>query len=463
MEAKHIMPFHLFLHGDHHYVINIDGMRASSVDEATAQALTKLIFDPQTLLPFHMEERLKELGLICEYPEKNKKPLKKEPVPIVSMALFLTQSCNLKCVYCYGDGGEYGTGGSMEEKTAFRSVDWLIEQSGKMKKIHIGFFGGEPFLKFGLMKSVAEYAKMKAHEVEKDVAFHCTTNATLLDDEKIAFIKEYKISTMVSFDGPREIQDAQRPYASGKGSYDIVVPKIKKLLTALPNISGHAVLVGDNDPKLIKDAMQEVGFAEVSVMPASRSLFSQDTDKKTAVRDTQALLEAIEQEADTWLALVQNKDSDGLKILKNKSILDRALVLLLHNSKRHHACGAGRGLVGISVSGDVYLCHRFVGKEEYKLGNVFEDNLFREEYQKSPAAENDVCSACFARYYCAGGCRHDNVSSCGSMTAPSEDMCRLRCREFELAASIVSSLEPKDLSFLLEHNIFTPKPCPLDF
>ncbi len=66
---------------------------------------------------------------------------KKEPViSITSLSLFLTQSCNLDCVYCYGEGGTYGAKGNMEETTAFLGVDWLILTSGKMKRLRISFF-----------------------------------------------------------------------------------------------------------------------------------------------------------------------------------------------------------------------------------------------------------------------------------------------------------------------------------
>jgi len=136
---------------------------------------------------------------------------------------------------------------------------------------------------------------------------------------------------------------------------------------------------------------------------------------------------------------------------------------LLHNSKRYHACGAGQELVGVSSAGDVYLCHRFVGRDEYKLGSVFTKDLKREEYQKSPTTGNEVCAACFAKFYCAGGCKHDNATSCGSIATPSEDMCQLRCRELELAATILCRIDPEDRAFLFAHQIFTPKPCPLDF
>ena len=463
MDKKNIMPFHLFYHQGNPYVINIERMKASSIDEITAQALNVIVNKPEMLLTSDLEKDLNKLGLISEAEGKSKKASKTVTYPIVSVTLFLTQSCNLKCIYCYGDGGEYGTGGSMEDKTAFQAVDWLIEQAGEMKTIHIGFFGGEPFLKFPLMKAVVEYAKKRALEAGKKVEFNCNTNATLLDDEQIAFIKEHNISILISIDGPREIQDAQRPYANGKGSYDSMVPKIKKLLAALPKTPAHAVIVGNTDPQLIKVALQEIGFTEISFLPASQSLFNDEPAKRKSERDTQTLLQELEEEAEKWLRLTLTRDSEALKKLKNRSGLTRGLISLLHNSKKRHACGAGLGLVGVSVSGDVYLCHRFVGRDEYKLGSVFGKELSREEYQKSPTTENEQCANCFARYYCAGGCKHDNVASCGSITVPSEDMCRLRCRELELVASITSRLDSEDQAFLLEYQIFTPKPCLFDF
>ncbi|MBI4596284.1 MAG: nif11-like peptide radical SAM maturase, partial [Candidatus Tectomicrobia bacterium] len=58
----------------------------------------------------------------------------------------------MRCVYCYGDGGEYAGKGMMSEETAFRAVDWLIENTKSSEKVNICFFGGEPLLNFTLMK-----------------------------------------------------------------------------------------------------------------------------------------------------------------------------------------------------------------------------------------------------------------------------------------------------------------------
>jgi len=374
----HIKPFHLFKQKGCWCLMNIEGMRAQSIDRNTFDLLERCNTESSTALQSDLEEHLRELDLITNIEDQAKKETIKDPIPIVNMALFLTQSCNLNCIYCYEAGGGYGSGGSLDEKTAFQTVDWLIEQSGKQKKIHLGFFGGEPLLNFPMMQAVAQYTvKKRVREINKKVNFHTTTNATLLDDEKIAFIKKYDISVLVSFDGPREIQDVQRPFADGKGSYDVAVPQIKKL--------------------------------------------------------------------------------------KSNSQLFQGVLSLLHNTKRRYPCGAGLGMAAVSCSGDIYLCHRFVGIDSYKLGNIFNNDLDRQKYHKSPVTFVEKCSKCFAKYYCVGGCKHDNVGSCGSVFEPSEDMCRLKCRETELAAYITCLLTDEDRTFLAEYEIIPDKPCPFDF
>ncbi len=458
-----LKPFHLGNHQGHRYMINIEDMQAHPIDEKTANLLQQASDNGDSFWISQNKEQLKALGLLSQKQKKAAQKGLNVPVPIVNAALLLTQSCNLNCIYCYGAGGEYGSGGSLEEKTAYQAVDWLIEQSGKQKKIHLGFFGGEPFLNFPMMQAVTEYALKRVREVNKAVAFHTTTNATLLDDEKIAFIKKYDISVLVSFDGPREIQDVQRPFANGKGSYDVTVPKIKKLLEICPKTPGHAVITAHTDPQLVKNALQEIGFTEISITLASASLFDEKSEETKPERNLESVLKLMERESEKWIEHTKNRDSQFLKKLKSNSQLYKGLLSLLHNTKRRYPCGAGLGMAAVSCTGDVYPCHRFVGIDSYKLGNVFNNDLDREKYHKSPVTYVDKCSKCFARYYSAGGCKHDNVGSCGSVFKPSEDMCRLKCREIELAAYIACLLTDEDRTFLAEHKIVPNKPCPLDF
>jgi len=458
-----LKPFHLCNHQAHRYMINIEDMQAHPIDEKTFDLLKQVGDNGDSFSRSQIKEPLQVLGLLSQ---KQKKAAQKEPkdsVPVVNAALFLTQSCNLRCVYCYGEGGEYGHKGNMEEKTAFQGVDWLIKQSGKAKKIHVGFFGGEPFLNFPLMQKIVDYARKKTNEVDKNVDFHATTNGTLLDEKQINFLQDQDITVMISFDGPEEIQDAQRPFAGGKGSYDFILPKIKNLLAVRPQTPGHAVLMEGTDPQKVKEALKEIGFAEVSITPASDCMLTCDAKNSKSGRNLQNVFELLDQETNSWLEGIKARDSQTLKQLKTSSELYQGLLSFSHNSKRYFPCGAGRGLTGISSEGDIYLCHRFVGMDEYKLGNIFDKHIQRDEYLKSPIAFVEECSICPARYYCGGSCRYDNAASTGSVFKPPEEMCRLRRREFELSAYLSSRLDEADRTFLQEEDIVPPKPCPLDF
>lgn len=461
MDKKVIMPFHLFTHQGSSYLINIEHMQAIPVDKITSELLERITAEAETQLTPDVEEVLEKLQLISNSEINIKKAEQKEPIPIF-MTLFLTEACNLRCAYCYGGCGEYEIGGDMEEETAYRAVDWLMEQSGKMKKLSFDFLGGEPLIKFPLMKAIVHYIEKRAQEENKDLSFRCITNGTLLDEETITFLKDHKITVMISFDGPKQIQDSQRPFANGKGSYDYILPKIKKVLEAIPDAHGHAVVADNVDPNLVKDALLEIGFKQISITPASHSLYTNEQDRKKLERDRECVIRELEQEAEDWVRLTRSRDNEALAKLKIRSGLKYVLVSLLHNKKIYHYCDAGRKMVGVSATGDIYLCNRFIGNDEYKLGSVFDKHLDRKKYQTNPTVDNEKCSVCFARYYCGGGCMHDHLGSTGSISIPAEDMCRLKRRELELAASIVSRLSAGDQAFLFEHDIFTPKPCPLD-
>lgn len=463
MDKNDIMPFHLFRHLERHYIINIEKMLASSIDDATAKYLKVIATHPQTAIPPGIEQTLQELELINEDKGKKNENISREAVPVSTVAIFLTNSCNLKCIYCYEDGVEHKAVGDEQEDTALQTVDWLIEQSAQVKKLNIIFFGGEPFLNYPLMKKIVEYSQQKVREAGKRIGFSVTTNATLLDDEKIAFLKKHNVRVTISIDGPREIHDMQRPFPDGKGSYDLILPKIKKLLAVLPETRGHAV-VGDSSKSLmVKEALREIGFKNVTDTMMSSSLSKEKPVKIKPAEEVDRLFKMMELEAEEWLKLVKNKDYKALANLRSGNLYE-GIFFLLHNIKAHFPCQGGTTYAAVSCSGDVYPCQRFVGLDKYKLGNVFsEENVKREQYNIPPRKFVKKCAACFAKYYCAGGCKYTNAASSGSIFKPSGYYCRVKRHELELSAYIYCNLGQQEEALLIENKIFPPKLCPLDF
>jgi uncharacterized protein len=191
-------------------------------------------------------------------------------VSISKIAIFVAQDCNLNCTYCYGAedgssvGGTYGSRGKMAPTTAISSVDWLLKNSADRNEVGIVFFGGEPLLNFPLMKAIVEYADKQARLVGKKMTYSITTNGSLLDAEKIEFLRENRVNVTVSMDGGKRIQDSQRPLPGGGGSYDLVAKKVKELLKVIPDADCRGTIVDDADVKEAERDLREIGFKKNS-------------------------------------------------------------------------------------------------------------------------------------------------------------------------------------------------------
>ncbi|MFX9597044.1 SPASM domain-containing protein, partial [Acinetobacter baumannii] len=77
-------------------------------------------------------------------------------------------------------------------------------------------------------------------------------------------------------------------------------------------------------------------------------------------------------------------------------------------------CGVAGSYLGVSSNGQVYPCFRHIGLKEYRLGDVRAgiDDGKRQDFLGKEAADVDnrpVCSECWARYMCGGGCYADSV------------------------------------------------------
>jgi uncharacterized protein len=258
------------------------------------------------------------------------------------------------------------------------------------------------------------------------------------------------------------VQDTQRPFKNGRGSYDTTLPKIKKLLKAIPETSCRATLLEGNDAAQIRGALHEIGFSSVLLGPVSNSLFDQESDSKPPARDIEEITSMLEAQADSYLQAVQTRATDRLNSLKPSSAFPFFLQAFINHEKKYFPCGAGLGMLAMSVGGDFYPCHRFVGNDKYRIGSIFEQGLNRDVYVKSPVKCSAACADCFAKYVCGGGCKHDHAGVTGSVSDPAGDICQVTRRLAELAAVMSCRLDEKDRDYLLKENIISPVLCPLD-
>jgi uncharacterized protein len=463
-DSKMPHSFHLFSRRNIDVLIDVVNMRTSQIGSSEDARLLQAITVGDKPVGVRDKACLARYGLVAGT-DADITQLDREirwSTPVTNITLNVIQECNLACVYCYGAAGSYGHHGRMSSATARQAVDWLIRESRDSTKLVVGIFGGEPLLNFGLVREVVKYAQTAAKAAGKHVEFTLTTNGTLLTEEVIDFLVTEAVKVMVSIDGSKVIQDAQRPYRGGGGSYDVVAPKVQRLLRRIPNASCRPTVLAGTDPRAVDNAMQQLGFSSVHLNFASPSLHEGGCKHQNSCRELGGMHSMLDEQTDALLGHVKDRYQAGIEGVNVSRHLFSIVGQFLNRRKRFYPCGAGRGYVAISCTGEIFLCHRFVGQEGQKLGNVYSGICERAQFERSPLATCGKCNTCFARFFCAGGCYHDNLGMTGSLLDPSEDRCQLIRKFVESGAYLVSLFDNEDRKFLLDHKHISLDPCTLD-
>lgn len=326
-------------------------------------------------------------------------------VPLSTLVLEVAQDCNLRCTYCYADGGTYGAAPCLlVPEKARQAVRYLLDNSGDREHVTLIFFGGEPLMNMQAVRAATREAISYGRKTGKKVHFSLTTNGTLLDPEIVTFLHANRVSVAVSMDGPRNIHDHNRPDANGTGSYDEIVSRLGPLLNDSPvPVAARVTLAPDQWHRVVEvfDHLMGLGFHEVGiapVSPVSKALLP------TAEQDT-ALLKGFGLLAGRFVAHARQ----GL-IMPFSNILDLLGRIHLGQTKSL-SCGAGFGYMAVDAKGSFFPCHRLAGEAEFCAGNLdtgIDTDRIRFCLGSLNKGREESCSHCWARTLCAGGCHYEN-------------------------------------------------------
>ena len=354
---------------------------------------------------------------------------------IKAVCLNIIHGCNLRCKYCFADEGEYhGHKGVMDIDTAKKAIDYVVKRSGPRRNIEIDLFGGEPTMIMDTIKEIIAYAREHEKEWKKNIRFTMTTNATLLNDEMMEFMDKEMGNIILSLDGRKEVNDNVRIKVDGSGSYDDILPNIKKMIDK--RTEGKMYFVRGTFTRANTDFYEDVkamvneGFREISIEPVvlenGHPLALREEDLPTIFDNYDKLYEEMRRrkvEGDEFKFYHFNIDLQGGPCVY----------------KRISGCGAGFEYVAITPQGEVYPCHQFVGKEEYKLGSIWDDTYDAElgkKFKKAHIYNKPKCKDCWARFYCSGGCQANNVNFNGDMNIPYEIGCKMQKKRIECAKAL---------------------------
>lgn len=183
--------------------------------------------------------------------------------------LYVTNSCNLRCDYCYVDIKDK----KISNEVLLKEVDEILNTD--YQKIEIEFLGGEPLLNIKGIKKVCEYVEENS---DKIIRYSIVTNGTIFNEEIKEVINKFNFDIVgVSIDGTKFIHNYHRKDIYGKGSYHKVEKNINKFLDLNVNIVNAQITLSMDTAGYFEDNINHLfnlGFKNINVNIVKRTLES---------------------------------------------------------------------------------------------------------------------------------------------------------------------------------------------
>ncbi len=371
--------------------------------------------------------------------------------PTKGVELFLTERCNLRCVYCYARANGAIGSRAMSRDVLERGINFAVRRSGGLRSFNVSFFGGEPLLEMPLLQHGVDYARSAARRAHKRVRLSVTTNGTLLSESTVSFLRRHRFGITLSIDGPQAVQDRLRPRSDGSGSFDAIIHALELLAAEGLSPLGRSTLTPVNaDTVAVYRALRGIGFQSIQLTWAEgKSTAWGDFD--VTPRHAHVITEQEQRLADCMLDALSRGDD----LFYNP--FEETLRAIHSGNSSILPCGVTRAVTCVDVDGRLYPCHRFVGNRCFVMGTVDRgvDRAAHLHFLLAYFGLRYRCVDCWAHRFCKVRCPWYFASSDGTFhPAPPEKCAEVR-RHVELCVWLyyqLARLHPAYLAGVLGVN-----------
>ena len=304
----------------------------------------------------------------------------------------LNLDCNLACPYCYEDsfrGKDY-----MSLETARLLVETVRrDRIEKGQPVKLTFYGGEPLLSLDLIRGISLPLMEAARERGVSFGFSLVTNGTLLNRACAEELVALGLGgAKLTLDGPAELHNRSRPFASGLGSFDAIVRNVRDVFDIVPlQLGGNYTRENYREfPRMLDGLLAQgidpglVGTVQFApVIPKSGERVVSDFNTGCTCSYEPWLMEA-----GVWLreeTLKRGFPAPKPKLSACMVELDQELV--------------------INYDGSFYKCPAFMAYPELRIGSLREGIADYRESHNMDIWKTEECLACAYLPICFGGCR----------------------------------------------------------
>lgn len=334
---------------------------------------------------------------------------KTEYKQLSKVCLNVTDSCNLQCKYCFVEQNPH----FMTYQTAIDTVHFLLDNKQKYnieKNCQIIFFGGEPTLCWdSIIVPLTNYVRNN----NLPISFSMTTNGTLLNQERIHFLKNNRINILLSIDGNEETQCFNRPCRDNNlNSFELVSKNIPYIIKELPQTTFRGTIFAPT----VQNTFNNFLFACENHFKAIYLAVDERHDwKKEQIQQLLLELDKIFSLYDYCFQYDINIPIDFrqmTKMFRNiKNLAKNNFNDFEHNVLR---CGLGTTLASVGYDGKIYGCQEQTSKDEkniFLIGDIYngidEDkhkrllSLYKDGHDPQ-CINKELCNNCIR--LCEGNC-----------------------------------------------------------
>lgn len=328
--------------------------------------------------------------------------------------LILTHSCNLKCAYCY-EHQKRDASKLMTPETAQKIIKEEITSSlDRFNRVVIHFMGGEPFLRFEVIKEICEWIDGKQWPV--DVVLSTTTNGTLLNDHR-EWLQEHSntFKVVLSADGDKTMQDKNRCNSYASIDFDFYTstwPDGKVKMTISPDT------VNDVAKGVI--SLHEKGIKRIEGNLALGTEITWNFEHLREYRnELRKLIRYYLEHPELCPASMVNVD----------------ISRILYDAPWKKRCFCGVGLICYDVNGKPYPCHLFspITLNEEQLRLLQSSNI---DFSETELFADAKCGTCAIRK-CCSRCYGMNFIYTGSVSSAPSIFCSASQIDFFATCSLL--------------------------
>ena len=312
----------------------------------------------------------------------------------------------------------------MTLETAEKVVEFIVYRNEKMKpqKIYITFHGGEPLLGIDIIDYIINKLRSK---IDTELYFRMTTNATLYKKSMLPTLKKIH-DLSISIDGDKGTHDANRKFADGRGTFDIVVTNLRDLLDSGLKPTARLVVTSSTYKHVYKNFLflVECGVKKISMELDFISFTWSDEQINEHILLVKKVLDKID------------------KLQKKGIVIETGLLQNGIMKPKNYICDGGIGSFTISASGTLYPCTIAINDKRFCMGVVGGEinNDIVDEIQEMGKKSIGKCEGCRRYDYCTSTrCRIVNKVLFGSYLEPSPVNCATQRISMELSKYVVDN------------------------